>query len=134
MTTDSLRAVFNWDFVSAMSGASVAVIAVANTLGSLADGRRLGRLKVSRAWAAFIAAMVLTVYAAYLGGWSWHPGRLLEVLAYGVVLFCVAAGMHQSVFAVARRLPPARGAGPPGGAAGPSAGAPGGGGWWASWF
>ena len=134
MSTETLHAVFNWDFVSAMTSASVAVIAVANTLGSLADGRRLGKLKVSRAWAAFIAAMVLTGYAAYLGGWSWHPGRLLEVLAHGVVLFCVAAGMHQSVFAIARRLPSGGGAGPAPSATGPSAAPAPSGGWWAAWF
>jgi hypothetical protein len=128
----TLHAVFNWDFVTAMTSASVAVIAVANTLASLAL-RAPGRFRVSRAWTAFIASMMLTIYAAWLGGWSWHPGRLAEIVAHGLVLFCVAAGLHESVFAVARRVPGGRGAAAAAGA-GPAAAPAPGGGWWASWF
>jgi hypothetical protein len=55
-------------------------------------------------------------------------GRVLETLAYAVMLFSLSAGAQQSVVAVASRAG-ARGAA----AAGPAM-AKADGGWWASWF
>ncbi len=112
----------NWEFVSAMMGQSVVVLAVANTIGTVFKGR------LSRTTTAFIASLMLTFYAAAQGEWSWHIGHLLEVLAYAVMLFCLSAGANQSVLAVANRLGASRGAAPM------SAEAPAQGGWWASWF
>ena len=137
MTADSLRATLDWRFVSVMMSQSVYVIAVANTIGSLSDSGRLGPIKVGRAGAAFIASLMLTVYSAYKGGWSWHPASLLEVLAYAVILFCLSAGAHQSVLAVARRVGAGRGMGMAQRAeevAGAAQGAREERRWWASWF
>jgi hypothetical protein len=104
---------------------SVVVISVANTLGTVFKG------KLSRTTTAFIAAMMLTFYAAY----SDHPDHwgirlVLETLAYAVMLFCLSAGAQQSVVAVAERAA-GRGAGGVGPA---SAGRAPSHGWWASWF
>ena len=128
MIAESARAVFDWDFVSLMTAMSVTVVAVANTLGSISDSGRLP-FRIGRLWAAFIASLILTVYAVYRGdGWSWHPRQLAEVLAFAFILFCISAGGNQSVGALARRIGAARGPAP-----GPE-GAPTRGRWWASWF
>jgi hypothetical protein len=118
---ESMEEILNWDFISVMMSQSVVVITVANTIGTVFKGR------VSRTTAAFIASLMLTFYAASQGDWSWHVGHLLEVLAYALMLFCLSAGTHQSVLAVASRLGVRRGAQEP-------SGAPASGGWWASWF
>jgi hypothetical protein len=121
------NAVFDWGFVSVMTSRSVIVLAIANTLGSLFPGR------ISRLWAAFLASLIVTVYAAYQGGWSWRPSALFEVLAFAFILFCITAGMNQSARAVGRRITAGRGAAE---GARPEAARAGGGGagWWASWF
>ena len=118
---ESMQEVLNWDFISVMMSQSVMVITVANTIGAVFKGR------VSRTTAAFIASLLLTFYAASQGDWSWHVGHLLEVLAYAVMLFCLSAGTHQSVLAVAGRLRAGKGTQEPSGAPGPGA-------WWAPWF
>jgi hypothetical protein len=112
----------NWDFVAAMMSQSVVVISVANTLGTVFKGR------LSRPATAFIAALLLTFYAAFKDGGDWGVGRVLETLAYAVMLFSLSAGTQQSVVAVANRVGP-RGEGAPGPAL-----ARAGGGWWAPWF
>jgi hypothetical protein len=121
MSMESMQEILNWDFISVMMSQTVVVITVANTIGTVFKG------KVSRTTAAFIASLMLTFYAAFKGGWSWQPGRVLEVLAYAVILFCLSAGTHQSVLAVASRVGARKDAEGP-------AGTPGRGGWWASWF
>ena len=118
---ESMQEHLNWDFVSIMMSQTALVIAVANTIGAVFKGR------MSRTTAAFIASLMLTAYAAYSGDSDWGVGRVLEVLAYAVMLFCLSAGTHQSVLAVADRL------GVRGGAPGPAA-TPAPGAWWASWF
>jgi hypothetical protein len=84
--------------------------------------------RLSRTATAFIASLMLTSYAAFQDGGDWGVGRVLETLAYAVMLFCLSAGTQQSVVAVANRVG-ARGAGVPGPAAAPARE-----GWWASWF
>ena len=114
----------NWDFVAAMMSQSVVVVSAANTLGTVFKN------KLSRTTTAFIAALMLTSYAAFKHGGHWGIGRVLETLAYAVMLFCLSAGAQQSVVAVAERLG-GRGAG---GVGPSSAGRAPAGGWWASWF
>lgn len=121
------HAVFDWGFVSVMTSRSVIVLAIANTIGSISDSGRLP-FRIGRLWAAFLASLIVTVYAAWQGGWSWRPGALAEVLAFAFILFCITAGMNQSVRAVARRVGAGRGATE---AARPEPPAQG---WWASWF
>ena len=112
------HAVFDWGFVSVMTSRSVIVLAIANTLGSMFPSR------ISRLWAAFLASLIVTIYAAWQGGWSWSPGALAEVLAFAFILFCISAGMNQSVSAIGKRVV-ARGALEAGRAEG---------GWWAPWM
>ena len=122
MNKEAMHAVLDWDFVSVMMSQSVVVISVANTIGAVFRG------KLSRTATAFIASLLLTFYAAFKGGWTWEVGRVLEVLAYAGMLFCLSAGAQQSVLAVANRVG-VRGAG----TIEPAAARPRGG-WWASWF
>jgi hypothetical protein len=121
MSMESIQEILNWDFISAMMSQSVVVITVANTIGTVFKGR------LSRTTAAFIASLMLTFYAAFQTDPGWNIGTVLEVLAYAVMLFCLSAGTHQSVLAVAGRLGVRRGAQEP-------AGAPARNTWWASWF
>ena len=114
----------NWDFVAAMMSQAVVVVSVANTLGAVFKN------KLSRTTTAFIAALMLTSYAAFKHGGHWGIGRVLETLAYAVMLFCLSAGAQQSVVAAAERLG-GRGAGGVGPSSADRAPA---GGWWASWF
>jgi hypothetical protein len=121
---EAMKDHLNWDFVAAMMSQSVVVISVANTLGAVF------RNKLSRTTTALIAALMLTSYAAFKDGGDWGIGRVLETIAYAVMLFCLSAGAQQSVVAVAERVG-GRGAG----GVGPSApGRAPSGGWWASWF
>jgi len=122
MNKEAMHAVLDWDFVSVMMSQAIVVISVANTLGAVFKGR------LSRTTTALIASLMLTFYAAFKGGWSWEVGRVIEVLAYAVMLFCLSAGTQQSALAVANRVG-VRGAGMPGPAAAPPPD-----GWWASWF
>lgn len=119
---DAMQDHLNWEFIAAMTSQSVVVISVANTLGAVFKGR------LSRTTTAFIAALMLTFYAAFKDGGAWSPGRVLETLAYAVMLFCLSAGAQESVAAVVNRVG-TREAAAPGRAM-----APAGGGWWASWF
>jgi len=112
----------NWDWIAAMMSQSVVVISVANTIGTVFKG------KLSRTTTAFIASLLLTFYAAFQNGGDWGLGRVLETLAYAVMLFSLSAGAQQSVVAVASRAS-ARGAAAPGPAMAKADG-----GWWASWF
>lgn len=121
------NAVFDWGFVSVMTSRSVIVLAIANTLGSISESGRLP-FRIGRLMAAFLASLIVTVYAAWQGGWSWRPGALAEVLAFAFILFCISAGMNQSARAVARRIGAGRGTSE---AVRPEAG---GAGWWGSWF
>ena len=124
---ESMQAFLNWDFLTAMMSQSVYVLAVANTIGTLSDSRKLP-FKVSRTIAALIASLMLTFYAAFKGGGDWGIGRVLETLTYAVILFCLSAGTNQTVLAVAQSFGAGRGA-----AAGPSDARPRGE-WWASWY
>ena len=125
-TAGPLLAMFNWEFISVMTSMSVMVLAVANTMGSVLPG--LGRL-----WSAFIASLILTVYAAVKGGWSWQPARVVEVLVFAFILFSISAGANQSVIAIGKRMRRDAGRGAEG--PGPSDARRGGReGWWASWF
>jgi hypothetical protein len=125
MNMESMQDHLSWDFVAAMMSQSVVVVSVANTLGAVFKNR------LSRTTTAFIASLMLTSYAAFKDGGDWGFGRVLETLAYAVMLFCLSAGAQQSVVAVADRFA-GRGAGPAA-APGPAA-ARGGARWWESWF
>ena len=118
------HAVFDWGFVSVMTSRSVIVLAIANTLGAISDSGRLP-FRIGRLMAAFLASLIVTIYAAVQGGWSWSLGALTEVLSFSFILFCISAGMNQSVSAIGKRVTAGRGA--------MEAGRPEGG-WWASWM
>ncbi len=110
-TLSSLRTVFSWDFLTTLSAAATAVIAITNTLS------RVWRL--SRSWAGFIAAEVLTFYALCAPPGAPNPWAYLGAFMLGFILFGYALGINQSVVGISQRtLQPARSAQ---------------GGWWDSW-
>jgi hypothetical protein len=104
--------VFDWGFIASFAVASTAVVAIANTL------RQWWNLEPR--WSALVAAEVLAFYAAGIAQPSFTIGRFFQVLAFGVLLCCYAAGIQATVAGLSHRITGVRAATPAG--------------FWAPWF